>query len=43
MRDYVHVFVNMDRDQDGLLSIDDFKRCFDKNITRQKMQELFWV
>ena len=30
MRDFIHVFVNIDHDLDGYLTIDNFKKNFSK-------------
>jgi len=28
MRDYIHVFVNIDNDVDGLITVENFRKCF---------------
>lgn len=41
MRDFVHVFVNMDSDYDGYITYDNFRKCL-KSISKQKIHDLFW-
>ena len=42
MRDYIHVFVQIDNDLDGLVTMEDFKRCFGSVMGSKHVHELFW-
>jgi Ca2+-binding EF-hand superfamily protein len=42
MRDYIHVFVNLDSDLDGFLTEDNFLKAFDKSMNKNKIFSLFW-
>ena len=41
MRDYIHVFVNIDSDLDGLISVENFKKCFGSVMNIKQIHEIF--
>lgn len=42
MRDYIHIFVNNDRNLDGMLSVDEFRKGFERVMTSKQINDLFW-
>ncbi len=42
MRDYIHVFVNIDHDLDGFITMDNFKRYFSTVMSSKSIHDLFW-
>lgn len=42
MRDYIHVFVNIDHDLDGYITIDNFRKCFSQTMSNKWMNDRFW-
>ena len=42
MRDYIHVFVQIDNDLDGFITMEDFKKYFGVVMGTKQVHELFW-
>ena len=41
MRDYIHVFVNIDHDLDSFVTVDNFRKCFSQVMSNRQINELF--
>ncbi len=42
MRDYIHVFVTLDNDLDGWITVDNFRKCFSHVMSNRQIDELFF-
>jgi len=43
MRDYIHLFVNIDSDLDGCITVDNFRKCFSSVMPYKQIQDLFQI
>lgn len=41
MRDYIHVFVTLDHDLDGWITMDNFQKCFSHTMSNRSINDIF--